>query len=127
MAQGIGARSFHVEKNRSFTVGAAAIVSGQICKITAGVLVTADDNDKQGVFYIALQNAAIGAQCVVSTDSDIIFDMPYTGSDLAVGASCGIDSGILSNTADTNYLVTCLEVLDSVNKIMRCKFYQLTA
>jgi hypothetical protein len=125
----IGARVWHSDKQQSFTVGATAVVSGQILKFSSGLLVTAADNDQQGLFMIALQNAAAGAQCVVSLDADTIFDLYYSGTATpAVGAAYGISDGKTMDPDNTTQkLVTVLEMLDATAQYVCVKFYQKTA
>jgi hypothetical protein len=109
-------------------MGATAIKKYDIIKITAGLAVPAADNDKQGEFFVALENAA-------TTDTDVlavplrhaVLTIAFSGSAPTVGAAYGIsDTRTLDQADTTNKLLTVLEV-DSTRTTAKVMEYRLSS
>ncbi len=97
----------------SFPVGATAIRFGDICKVTSNLMVPAADNDKQGLFYVAVNNMDASSAKegnFVPLDKVKRLEIAYTGTPTR-GDSFGISDQRTLDAADaTNYLLTVLSI-----------------
>lgn len=108
-----------------FPIGAAALVYGQLCKVSGGLMVTAADNDQQGVFYVCLGNYAASA----STGSFVplfqvgSLEITYTGSAPTIGVSYGISDGVTLDQANVTQLLLTVISVDSTKTTCKAHGY----
>lgn len=94
----------------SATVGATALREGALVKFDTALAVPLVDNDKQIRVFVALHDAAIGAEIALVPLADCKLRIAYTGSP-AVGASYGVSDAYTLDAADaTNFLLTVVKV-----------------
>ena len=128
-----GAVSYNKGRVQSFDNGATAIRQGDLCKITAGLIVPAAADDENGEFFVALapspangtKAAQQGVLCVPLQDARL--KIAYAGSAPTVGLAYGIDDArTLDQTNTTQKLLTVTEV-NSTEGWAICQQYLISA
>lgn len=108
------------------TVGATALLSGDLVKVVAGLVVPVAADDVNISLYVALHDAAIGAQVAVDISQNFVKEIAYTPATPAIGASFGVNGPRTLDQSDTtNLLLTVLEV-DTVRVVALVTPYSIT-
>ena len=110
----------------TMTVGATALLSGDLVKLVAGLVVPVAADDVNIQLYVATHDAAISADVTVDVSQNFLKEIAYTGATPAIGAGFGVDGPrTLDQTDTTNLLLTVLEV-DTVRVVALVTPYSLT-
>ena len=123
-----GVRSYNQAKAITLPMGATAALPGDILKLASGVLDPAADNDKQGQFFVALQEAAANADgCLVVPLADCVLETEYdTATTPSVGVAYGISSQRELDASDTTNLLLTVISVNTTRNTVKCIEYQVS-
>lgn len=111
-------KKIRCQESRGFhaTVGATAVVRGQLVKYSSGLLVTLAADDKQLDAMVCLANGAVGDSILVIPLVHVDeFEMATTGTfaSFVVGTAYGISDGLTLDQAEVTAKLLIVTSLDS--------------